>query len=185
MNNSRRYKVLVDSGKTVFRPVDLQILWNEKPHNAKIYALRMTEKRLISRPAKGYYSLNDKYNTYEFANMIVTPSYVSFDSALYYHNLNFQIRNDVSSVAKINYQKKVGAIIYKYFSMKKELFYNMEGVLVIKNVSIASPERAVLDCFYFGFLPNIDNKDKLNTTYLNELSKFYPKSIQKKVKDLI
>ena len=47
------------------------------------------------------------------------------------------------------------------------------------------PERAILDCFYFGLLPNLDNVNKINFTYLKKISIFYPKSVIKKVNKLI
>jgi predicted transcriptional regulator of viral defense system len=182
MNSSDRLKIMVESGKTVFRPIDLQILWQDKQLNAKINAIRMVERGIIIKLAKGYYALNENYNIYELANSIISPSYVSFDSALFYFSFNFQLKNQVSSVAPINYQKKIGQILFKYFSMKKKNLYNLEGIIIKNNVSIACPERAILDSFYFGFLPDVDNMENLNKKYLNRLSLFYPKTVQKKVK---
>lgn len=183
MDNSKRLKLLIDSTKTIFKPVDLRLIWQEGELNAKIYTVRMVKKGLILKLAKGYYALNDHYNIYELANSVVSPSYVSFDSALFFYNLNFQLKTDVDSVSTLNYQKKINGHIYKYFSMRKELFYNIEGIIIRDNVSIASGERAVLDSLYFGLLPNIDNPDKLNKEYLRKLSSFYPKTVRKKAEN--
>jgi len=182
MNSSERLKILIDSGKTVFKLSELQILWRENQLNTKISALRMLKKSLIIRITKGYYALNYNYNIYELANLIIKPSYVSFNSALSYKGLNFQPRKEIDSVSLINYKKIINNVQYKYFSMKKELFFNLEGVIIRDNVSVACPERAMLDCFYFGFLPDISNKEKLNITYLKKLSEIYPYTVQKKIK---
>jgi len=69
--------------------------------------------------------------------------------------------------------------------MKKSLFFMAEGVVARDGVSIALPERAVLDSFYFGFLPDIDNPEKLNKEYLVKLSRLYPKTVQNKIKGLL
>ena len=61
----------------------------------------------------------------------------------------------------------------------------MEGVVTREGVSMASPERAILDSFYFGYLPDIDDAGKLNKTTLAKLSALYPQTVQKKVKKLL
>ncbi len=185
MNNSKRFKLLTDANRTVFTPQDMRILWQDGAHTAKIAAIRMVEKGLTFRIAKGYYALNDRYNIYELANRIVTPSYVSLNTALFYANVNFQARNEICSVATLNYRKKIGQTLYSYVAMKKSVFYNLDGVVTRDGVSIALPERAILDCFYFGLLPDIDRDEKINTTYLRKLSRIYPKTVQKKTRRLL
>lgn len=185
MNLSQRLKILTDSKRTVFTTKDLRELWQETPRNTVVTAKRMVKKGLILKLTKGYYALNKEYNIYELANLIVSPSYISFNSALFYWNICFQISDTINSIALFNYQKKIEDKVYKYFAMKKELFFNLEGIGVKENISIASPERAILDSFYFGFLVNIDNPDKLNSTFFKKISFFYPKSVQKTAIDFI
>ncbi len=185
MNNSDRLKVLMESGRTVFTPLDLRMLWRVNTLNAKISAVRMVEKGLIVRLATGYYALNDRYNRYELANRIVSPSYVSFQTALFYAGINFQAREEIGSVALRDHRKEVGGTLYTSVAMKKELFFNAEGVVTREGVAIALPERAILDSFYFGYLPDIDDTGKVNKTYLAKLSLMYPKTVQKKVKGLL
>lgn len=185
MNNSNRLKILMESGRTVFTPLDLRMLWRVNTLNAKISAVRMVGKSLIIRLASGYYALNDRYNRHELANRIASPSYVSFQSALFYAGINFQAREEIASVALRNHRKEVGNTIYTYAAMKKELFFNSEGVVTREGVFIALPERAILDSFYFGYLPDIDDASKLNKTYLAKLSAMYPKTVQKKAKGLL
>jgi len=185
MNLSERLKILNQSRKTVFKLQDLKTLWGDRELNTKIAAKRMVEKGLILKLSKGYYVLNEDYNVYELANLIVSPSYVSFNSALFYWDICFQISDTISSVALFNYEKKIGNKIYKYYSMKKKNFFNLEGIISKENISIAAPERAILDSFYFGLLFNIDNEKNINFNYLGKISSFYPKSVQKRTKELI
>jgi len=185
INLSQRLKILADSKKSVFNTKDLQDLWRENSKNTIVAAKRMVRKGLILKLAKGYYALNKKYDIYELANLIISPSYISFGSALFYWNVCFQVGDTINSVSLLNYEKKIEDRTYKYYAMKKELFFNLEGIDFKDNISIASPERAILDSFYFGFFLNIDNEEKINFTYLKKTSLFYPKSIQKKVENFI
>ncbi len=183
-STSQKLKDLMDSQKTVFRAKDLQSVWKDTARNTVIYSKRMVKKNLILRLSKGYYALNKEYNIYELANSIISPSYVSFNSALLYWGACFQVSDVIHSVAVLNYQKKIDNKTYTYQAMKKDLFFDMEGIESKNNISMASPERAVLDCFYFGTTANVDDWEKINKTYLKKLSLKYPLSVQKKVKDL-
>lgn len=185
MNNSQRIKILVESGRTVFTPADLRLLWQKSIGNSKTGAMRMVSQGLIIRVANGYYAINDKYNPYELANRIVTPSYVSFHAALKAGGISFQNRIEIGSVSTINYRKKVGGFIYTYAAMKDSLFFMLDGVVTRDGITIALPERAILDSFYFGFLPDIDNAEKINREYLFKLSALYPKTVQKKIKTFL
>ena len=185
MNSAKRLKILLDSGKTVFTAQDLRMLWNESNHTAKINAARMADSEVLRRISRGYYSLRKEYNEYELANRIVSPSYVSFQSALFYAGISFQERGRVDSAARINYRKTIDGRVYAYYVIKDELLFNIEGIRSYGWVSIAYPERAILDCLYIGFLPDIDRKEKLNKTLIKKLSAFYPKSVAKKAGSIL
>jgi hypothetical protein len=182
MKESQRLKILVESGRTVFTPLDLRLLWREKPLNCKINAVRMTNGGLLVRLSRGYYVLNENYNPYELANRIVSPSYVSFQAALTSAGNAFQAGGEIGSVAGLNYRKTIDGMVYSYVAMKDLLFHDREGVLVRDGVSLASPERAILDSLYFGYLPDVSNPEALNKTLLARLSTKYPKTIQLKAR---
>ena len=183
-NITQKLKILMESKKTVFRTKDLQSLWRESSRNTIVYAKRMADKNLILKLAKGYYALNKEYSPYELANLIISPSYVSFNSALLYWGVCFQMSDTVCSVSLLVYQKKIGERTFTYQAMKKDLFFNAEGISAKNNVSVASPERALLDSFYFKAAANVDDWEKINKTYLNQLAKNYPLIVQKKVREL-
>ena len=175
----------MESGRSIFTPLDMRLLWQVNALSAKMSAVRMVKHGLMIRLANGYYALNDRYSPYELANRLVSPSYVSFQASLFHAGINFQARRQIGSVATRDSQRKVGDVTYTHVAMKKELFFNMEGVVTREGVSIALPERAILDSFYFGYLPDIDDAGKLNKTTLAKLSAGYPKTVQKKVKNLL
>jgi len=183
MNLSERLKILNNSQKTVFKLKDLQSLWGNNILNTKTAAKRMVAKLLLLKLSKNYYALDKNYNIYELANFIISPSYVSFDSALFLQGVCFQAKNSIDSVALLNFKKKIDNQIYNYFSMKKNLFFDLQGIVRRDNFFYASPERAILDSFYFGFLPNIDNQEKIDLRLLRRTALLYPKSIQSKIKE--
>jgi len=172
------------SGRTVFRPQDLRVLWKDCALTAKISVNRMVERKLILRLAKGYYALDENYDTRALANLVITPSYVSFNSALAFAGINFQQRNSIDSVALLSYRRKIQGITYAYYSIKKELFFHLEGILTKNNIAIACPERAILDSLYFGFMPDIDTPERIDQNYLRQLSEPFPITVQKKAHKL-
>lgn len=90
MDNAQRLKILSNLGKTVFSLKNLQNLWGSNIHTTKVIAKRMVDKKLITRINRGYYALDEEFNIYELANLIVSPSYVSLNSSLFYHGISFQ-----------------------------------------------------------------------------------------------
>jgi len=181
MNNAQRLKILSNLGKTVFTLKNLQNLWGSNLYTTKIIAKRMVDKKLITRIERGYYALDEKFTLYELANLIISPSYVSLNSSLFHHGISFQVSNIITSVSLLSYQRKVREMTFKYYAMKDSLFFNLEGINYKDNLAIARPERAILDCFYFNVLPNIDNSDKLNINYLKKIASYYPKTVQEKL----
>ncbi|MDA3840699.1 MAG: hypothetical protein PF572_06475 [Patescibacteria group bacterium] len=181
-NLSWRLKALNNTRRTVFRTKDLQKIWGDNERTTVFTAKRMVQKELIFKLSKGYYALSEDYNHYELANTLIIPSYVSFNSALLLHGVCFQIGNDIQSVSTIHKKKRIDGKDFLYHSMKDDLFSNNEGIERRDNVILATPERAILDSFYFGYNPNIDNEDKINKTYLKRLTKLYPQTIQNKIK---
>ncbi|OIO38322.1 MAG: hypothetical protein AUJ71_03215 [Candidatus Omnitrophica bacterium CG1_02_49_16] len=184
-SNSQRLKRLMDSGRTVFTLLELRMFWRANALNAKIAAVRMTDKGLLLRLADGYYALNERYNRYEFANRLLSPSYVSFHAVLFFAGVNFQARGEIGSVARRVSRRKIQDTLYSYCAMKEDLFFNRDGLVIRDGVFMADPERAVLDSFYFGYLPDVDDAAKLNKTHLQNLSRYYPLTVQKKTRALL
>lgn len=185
MNKASRYQILVECGRTVFSNADLSTLWSTDIIFTKILASRMSKEGLLTRLAHGIYTYRKEYNIFELANRLVTPSYVSCHSALFDAGVCFQKSALVSSVALVNKAKHIKDEAFHYFHMKPALFFNLEGMMYKGNFSIAVPERALLDSFYFGFLPSVDNPEKLNPHLLRHLSQFYPETVQAKTERLI
>ncbi len=115
------------------------------------------DKDYITKIIKGYYifsniEINEEV-LFSIANKIYTPSYVSLESALSYYNFIpegvFKITS-ISTKKTNEFETKVGSFIYK--NIKPSYFSNY---IVIgkkeRKIKIASPEKAIVDYFYFTY----------------------------------
>lgn len=112
----------------------------------------------IVRLRNGLYTLNDDdrgagLSQKLAANIIYYPSYVSLEYALNYYDMIPEAVFSLTSVSPKKTQKfsnKMGEFLYK--KIRKDLFF---GYVPVKDefgydVLIASPEKALLDFFYFN-----------------------------------
>lgn len=185
MTDAERLKNLLVTGKSVFSIKDLERLWNIGAATTKIAAKRMVDRKLLSRLERGYYALSNDFDAFELANLIISPSYVSLHSALFHHGISFQESRLVTSVARMSYERRAAGLTLRYFAMKPSLFFNLEGILYKKNIALASPERALLDCFYFRLLPNLDNPEKINPVLLRRIADYYPLTVRAKARSIL
>lgn len=110
---------------------------------------------------------------FEIANRIYPPSYVSFESALSYHNLIPESVLAVTSAStRRTYRFNTPLGEFTYRSLKPELFV---GYDLIQNqgkcFKMANPEKALLDYLYLN--PKIKSKAdfaslRINTNKLDE-----------------
>ncbi len=185
MNNSQRIKMLQESEKNVFSARNLRQLWETDQEWFSTIVKRMVDSGILTRISRGYYLFGKDLDPLQLANTIVEVSYVSFNSALRHFDINFQASRIVYSAALISHKINMAGYIFYYHKIKNNILFDLRGVKRDSGVSIASPERALLDAFYHGMLLNIDRPYKINKAYLDELSKIYPEFVQKKAEIFI
>lgn len=137
------------------------------------------------RLSRGVYALTEDYDIFELAATIVSPSYLSFNSALNYHGVAFQVNQVVESAANFSYQKTIDGHNYVYRKIKKSLLCDRDGLITRRSVTVATAERAIADCFYIGLAPNIDNRRSLNPARLKDIGRKYPVWVQKKIDSIL
>ncbi|MFH1429396.1 MAG: hypothetical protein ABIH39_06600 [Candidatus Margulisiibacteriota bacterium] len=115
------------------------------------------KKGYIIKLKRGFYTLNSDdrkagLSQYFLANNLYSPSYISLETALSYYGL---IPEGVYAITSVSTKKTQGFHNdlgdFIYHNIKKELFSDF---IQIKdeygyNYQIASPERALIDFFYF------------------------------------
>jgi len=114
------------------------------------------KKGYLIKLKKGIYVYSQKIsdktvNPFFVSNYLINPSYISCETALFYHKL---IPEKISSFTAVTTRKTSEFInelgIFKYRNIKEDLFY---GFYNIKEDDVsffmAYPEKAIIDYFYF------------------------------------
>lgn len=131
----------------------------------------------IEKVTRWLYALpNKEINSFEFANKIYSPSYISFFTALYHHGIIFQPSPQQIYLAykksEIKKLEKIWLSIHLK-CLKQNILLNREGLIITDTYTIASPERAFLDTIYIINDIYIDNIDKLSIQKIKNLLPIY------------
>lgn len=117
---------------------------------------RWVKQGKLIKLAEGKYVFSEPYRKTPvshifIANHLVYPSYVSLEYALSYYDLIPEAVFSVTSLTTrrpITYETELGGFIYRH--IKTELFWGYESTDHPEfNAMIATPEKALLDLFYF------------------------------------
>jgi predicted transcriptional regulator of viral defense system len=133
----------------IFNLRALQTLFQTKSRstlNTIIHSL--VSQQVLKSLAPGQYYLTTKPpDTFTIANILTQPSYISFESALNYHNILPQIPMVVTSATlKKPLKKDVQGVTYIHHRLQNSLFF---GYTYTDQALIATPEKALLDQLYY------------------------------------
>lgn len=108
---------------------------------------RLTRQKVLRKLERDKYILEDSLvPSFQIANFLYTPSYISLFTALNFYGIVSQFPYEISSVTtKKPITKIIDDIAYRYVRMKKALFWGYE---VRESFLIAQPEKALLDALY-------------------------------------
>lgn len=172
MDNSlvKLYKI----SKTILTTRDLAIIWQmDNMNNLKSKVAYYANKGDLVRLRRGIYAKNEEYNPKELATSIYTPSYISFETVLREEGVIFQYRNTIFVASKWPKNIKINRHSFTFRKIKKSVLYNTAGIVIKRNYSIASKERAFLDTIYLFTEYYFDNLRKINWEKCFEIVKIY------------
>lgn len=177
---------LLLSPQNIFTVQDLALLWEiadqKKLWSIIRYYLRI--KRLL-RIHKGLYSIRP-YTSFEVAQKLITPSYVSFYSALSACGIIFQHYEMVYSMALISKEITIKSETYKYHQLKQQVFFDPLGIEDKNTYKIAGPERAMCDSLYLVPGLAFDNLRGVNVDLLSTIAQIYDNArLEKEVAKII
>ncbi|MDD3156382.1 MAG: hypothetical protein PHP14_03160 [Candidatus Pacebacteria bacterium] len=153
-----------------------------------------TRKGFFIKIKNGFYIIkNSKISDFEIANKIYKPSYVSFETALSYHNI---LPETVYSVTSATSKASRNYIIlnksFVYHRIKKELFFGYNTININgQTIWMADKEKALLDYIYFVVLKKKPDNDRLNTKDISitkikkYLKKYNNPLLEEKIKKLL
>ena len=185
MNQAQRLRLLQDTGRTVFSAGFLRRQWGMSSSTFAVTVKRMVDSGTLVRLSRGLYALSENYDIYEVANTLVTPSYVTFNSGLVYHGVAFQGVGEIESAANFGYENIIDGRRYMYYKIKQSLLYDTDGLITSGVITVASPERAILDCWYIGVTPDLDNEEKIHRSRLKALASKYPSRVWNEVQEFL
>ncbi|MBI5152482.1 hypothetical protein HZA39_03020 [Candidatus Peregrinibacteria bacterium] len=135
---------------TIFTISDLKILLNQYSREyLRLKLSRWKQKGYLNSPKRGLYMFMDaEFDEFEIASKLITPSYVSLETALSHYSIIPDVSAEVSGVTTKNTRTfKTNSSIYKFYHIKQALFSNF--VHLREEIFIAEPQKAILDFFYF------------------------------------
>jgi len=143
-------KIIRKSGVKIVSLSDLRKLLDiEKDNTSYKIAEKLVAEKFLLRLKKGVYlSAFNPPDSFEIANAIYTPSYISLESALNYYGVLPQFPYSVTSVSPKKSKKVlIDEKEFEYVQISHKLYWGFrrEGQTVI-----ASPEKALLDMIYIA-----------------------------------
>ncbi len=183
----RKIEQLYQLGKTVYTIHELRMIWQESNANAlKTSVKYFVDTGRFLRLRKGIYALSADYNTFELAQKLMTPSYISFDTALQFHGIIFQLKQTITSAATHSKHFAIEGKDYSYFKLQDSILFHPMGILKKDNYSIAGPERAVADTLYLCGETYFDSLLQIDKEKLRKIGSIYQqKSTQNLIEKLI
>lgn len=172
------------------------------PPSARVFASRKVKSGELIRARRDLYLLPSAFEQFterelfRLSNLLQTPSYISFATALSYHGLTTQVLPATIEAANPVRARtfRVQSVTFRYYYVKPDYYF---GYHREDRVFIAEPEKALLDGLYLNALGRytmdlsaLDLKDLQWLRLENWLKKYpqrlrtYYKKWRKKYEDL-
>ena len=182
-----RLEKLQKTNFNVFTTDDLVILWEVENRREAIESVKdyIRRGRMFSIK-KGIYSLTKEYDTKELSQKLITPSYISYYTALGIHGIIFQKYSEIHSMASYSKTFDINNQKFIYHKTTPEVLHSQKGILIEANYTIANPERAICDSLYLNSNSAFDNLRNVDIEKLQQVAKIYKnKRLEKDIKGLI
>jgi predicted transcriptional regulator of viral defense system len=135
----------------IFTTSDAAKITGSSGKNLNIFLYRLEKRKVISRLERGKYYLS-RTPIEVIASKIISPSYVSFLSALAHHNLTTQIPVEIVIVGlKSRPCLYIENIRIRFMKIKSKRFFGMFRVNMGDGyfTNYAMPEKAITDCLAY------------------------------------
>ncbi len=185
-----KWSRLKDINKPLFGFEDIAGALNISLNSAKVTATRYCSQGLLIRLKRNMYILSDNWNRlgidelFKISNLLQTPSYISFTTALEYHGVTTQMLNNYVEAVAVK-RTKIIMIEKTVFSFSKILLGYFDNYEKVNGFFIASPEKAFVDSIYLTSLGryHLDMSaidfNKLNLNRISEILKSYNERTKK------
>ncbi|MCK5068077.1 MAG: hypothetical protein KAR16_11580, partial [Bacteroidales bacterium] len=140
----------------------------------------------LLNPRKGVYTKTE-YDPEELACNIFTPSYLSLEYVLQKSGIVFQYDSRLTLVSYLTRSIEIAGETLQFRKVKGEILVNSAGVNQLEgHISMATPERALLDVIYLDRDYYFDNLHPINRKLIYKLLPVYQsKKLTERVKSLL
>lgn len=178
-------EILLRSSQTIFSTKDAALLWREDDSSVVTDRLKKYVKSgKLFRAYRGLYAKDQKYDRFELATRIYTPSYVSFETVLTREGVNFQYYGNIFVASYVNREIIAGEQKITFVRMKDYVLSNTVGIDHKGGYAISTRERAFLDRVYVSKDYHFDNLAHLNWDKVFEILPIYHNMrLDKKVRE--
>lgn len=182
-----RLEILLKSKQNIFTTDDLMVLWKVSNRREIIESVKDYVRRQRLFPLRrGIYLLTREYNKNELAQKLISPSYISYYTALAIHGIIFQKYSEIHSFSPYSKTFVIDEQKYVFHMMSQEILHIQDGIMNFENYTIATPERAICDSLNLNKTIAFDNLRNVNIEKLESVSKIYKnKRLEADVKKLI
>lgn len=159
---------------TLFTSNDIKKVFLVKDNTLKHLLIRLSKFKIIQRLSRDRYIFllaENKPHEFVIANFLISPSYISLESALSFYRIIDQFPYRITSIVNSKSSKRnINNKIFIYSKIKKNLF---KDYIKIDDFLIATKEKAIYDYIYFvykGLRPVntlLDMKNHLNDKNIN------------------
>jgi len=188
MSTYKHLNKITKSGKKLFTSLDIQEVLNiQVRRTLEDIIKRFIDENILTHLEKGKYLLTDAVVTsFEIAQFLYAPSYISFETALNYHGILSQFPTEITSITtKSSVKKVVVGQVYSYSKINTKLF---TGYYRESNFLIADPEKALFDQLYMiskglktgQYLDEMDYTS-INKNALNKYIRLIPGGLGNKI----
>lgn len=177
-------RLVRDHKKRVFTLREIASLAGISQPAAGMILLRAERKGLVSRVTNCWFDRLNPPELLELAFSLVSPSYLSFESALYHHGILSQSPRGALTLATTERPRKIETPLgnIQFIHLKPSLFFGYDAHRV------AYPEKAWLDFLYIHrhkdatYTPTVElYEDRLNRKQLHHYGKKFPKWLQREL----
>lgn len=181
---------LENTGKTYFQFSDLEKFYSHHSGSLKTLLSHWAKRGAIYGLKRGFYTFDIiRVDYLHLANNIYGDSYISFEYALYFHNLINQVPSTITLVTqKRSRTITVSNWTFEYTHLKNELMFGYE---LKDKIYIATPEKALVDLFYLMargkrlFETDSLEKGKINFKNLTVILKRFPLYVTKQANKVL
>ena len=174
LGKGRYLEALLRAPCSVFTVSDAALLWGES--NREVVTRRLKSYATagqLYRAHHGIYAKDTNYFPLELAGKIYRPSYISFESVLTTAGITFQFYETLFVATYVGRELTADGHHVALIRLRDEILCNPAGIDTSGAVSIASPERALLDRLYVSRDYHFDNPQAVNWGKVKELLPLY------------